>query len=368
MSRNALRIGTIRQIGIYLHWTFLLLITGLFTFYLLQGQDLGAALVGIGLILALFACIVLHELGHALTASRFGVATRDITLYPIGGVARLQRIPEEPLQEFWIAIAGPAVNLAIALFLLLVLTLTGASLSPDVLTRPDGSFVGVLLWLNLILVGFNLLPAFPMDGGRVLRSLLALRMGYVRATDIAASIGQAMAILFGVVGLISFNPILLFIALFVYIGAQQEARQASLRALTQGIPVREAMMTRFRTVSPDDTLDAVIQELLNGSDQDFPVVHAGQIVGVLTRKNLLKSLAERGKQALVKDVVAKECLVVEENWTLDEVFSRMQEMGCSMVPVVRKAQIVGVLTLENVGEYMMITSLLRNANSRSRAK
>ncbi|QXD16741.1 site-2 protease family protein [Rhodocaloribacter litoris] len=365
--KHSLKVGSVAGIGIYLHWTFLLLLAGIFAFFLLKGDRIEAALVGVGLILVVFACVVLHELGHALTARHFGVPTRDITLYPIGGVARLQRIPEAPMQEFWIAVAGPAVNVVIAVLLLGVKLATGGSLSPAAMTAPSGDVVGALLWINLLLVGFNLLPAFPMDGGRVLRALLATRMDYARATQIAAGIGQGMAILFGLVGLVGFNPILLFIALFVYIGAQQEAQQAMMRSLVQGIPVRQAMMTRFRTLTPDDPLRVAVEELLAGSDQDFPVVRNGHVCGMLTRKRLLRALAEHGPQTRVGDVVPESDFVLEDTCMLDEAFQRMQEQGVEAAPVVRAGRLVGLLTLENVGELMMIHAALQQPASRREA-
>ncbi len=357
--KSAIRIGSVAGIELRLHWTFLLLVAGIFAFYLFQGSTVAGALIGVALILAVFGCVVLHELGHALMARRFDVPTRDITLYPIGGVARLQRIPEEPMLEFWIAIAGPAVNVAIAAVLLLVLIVTGGSLSPQAFTDPMHNIAGTLMWLNLILAGFNMLPAFPMDGGRVLRSLLAVRMDYAHATQIAANVGQGMAILFGIVGLVGFNPILLFIALFVYVGAQQEAQEAMMRAVTEGVPVRQAMMTRFRTLHPDDTLAHAMDELLAGSDQDFPVVEDGRIVGILTRRNLVSGLSSKGRDARVREFMQPECFEVDERAMLQEALQRMSEMRCSTVPVVRNGEIVGLLTLENVGELMMITSALK---------
>ncbi|HET6567634.1 MAG TPA: site-2 protease family protein [Rhodothermales bacterium] len=357
--KGALRVGRVTGIGIYLHWTFLLLIVGLFVFYLYQGNTVAAALAGVALVLIVFVCVILHELGHALTARHFGVPTKDITMYPIGGVARLQRAPDHPIEEFWIAIAGPAVNLVIAAVLGFLVWAQNGSLSPYVLVAPVRPMLPVLFWLNLILVGFNLLPAFPMDGGRVLRALLATRIEYARATEIAANVGQGMAILFGFVGIVWFNPVLLFIALFVYLGAQQEARQATMRSLTQGISVREAMMTRFRMLAPDDTLAVAIDELLAGSEQDFPVVQEGRVVGVLTRKNLMKGLAELGRDARVADVVSPNCFVIEDTASLDDAFVQMQMGECTSVPVVRDSRIVGLLTLENVGELMMVSSALR---------
>lgn len=362
--KNALRVGSVARIDIYLHWTFGLLLAGIFAFYLIQGETVAAALAGVGLVLAVFACVVLHELGHALTARHFDVPTRDITLYPIGGVARLQRIPEEPMKEFWIAVAGPAVNLVIAGMLLVGVVAAGASLAPAGLQDPGSNVLATLMWLNIVLVGFNLLPAFPMDGGRVLRALLATRLDYARATQIAASVGQGMAILFGLFGLISFNPVLLFIALFVYIGAQQEAQQAMMRALTEGIPVRQAMMTRFRTLAPDDTLAVAVEELLAGSEHDFPVVHEGDIVGILTRKRMMQALAEHGREVPVRDFLDATCFAVQDTAMLDEAFNRMREADCSTVPVVRDGRLIGLLTLENVGELMMVASALKKAGVR----
>lgn len=363
--KSSARIGAVANIGIYLHWTFAFLIIGIFAYFLIQGETVAAALGGVILVLAVFLCVVLHELGHALMARRFDVPTRDITLYPIGGVARLQRIPEEPMKEFWIAVAGPAVNVVIAGVLFLLLVALGGSLAPTALLAGDISYLPTLLWINVILVAFNLLPAFPMDGGRVLRALLATRIEYARATEIAAGIGQGMAMLFGLLGLLAWNPILIFIAFFVFIGARQEAQQAMIRTLTRGIVVRQAMETRFHALSPTDPISHAVDELLAGSEQDFPVVDDGTIVGVLTRKRLMKAIAEEDRQRLVGDVLEEECFTVEDAVMLDEAFGRMRSAGCTATPVVRRGELVGMLTLENVGELMMISSALKKAGSRN---
>jgi len=223
--KHALKIGDVARIGIFVHWTFFLMLVGLFAFYLYQGATPAAALSGVGLVSAVFVCVVLHELGHALTARHFGIPTLDITIYPIGGIARLEGIPREPRQEFWIAIAGPAVNLVIAGVLFLFNLATGQPTGMLSVLQAATSIPGLLMWLNLSLVGFNMLPAFPMDGGRVLRAGLATQMDYVRATRIAAYVGQGMAVLFGLYGLWIVNPVLLFIAAFVFLGARQEAQQ-----------------------------------------------------------------------------------------------------------------------------------------------
>lgn len=356
--KRSLKIGSVSGIGIFLHWTFLLLIAAIFAFYYVQNQSVTAAIAGMGLILGVFLCVVLHELGHALTARRFGVGTRNITLYPIGGVARLERIPSEPIKELWIALGGPVVNLAIVAILGAMLLAGGGSFDPSVLQAPGRHTIASLLWINLALAGFNLLPAFPMDGGRVLRALLAMRQDYASATQTAANVGQGMAILFGLWGLISFNPILLFIALFVYVGAQQESQQAVYRAFTEGTPVREAMMTRFATLAAEDTLNDAVDKLLAGTDHDFPVVRDGRVVGLLRRKPLIQALSTHDRNTPVQEVADREFCTVEPGAPLDEVFQRMNEANCNTAPVVEEQQILGLLTLENLGELIMVSNAL----------
>ncbi|PSQ82045.1 MAG: site-2 protease family protein [Bacteroidetes bacterium QS_1_63_11] len=356
--KRSLKVGSVSGIGIFLHWTFLLLVAAIFAYFYVQGQSLEAAVSGMGLALAVFFCVILHELGHALTAKRFGVPTRSITLYPIGGLARLERIPSEPMKEFWIAIGGPVVNIVIAVVLAALLLVTGGTFSPGALEAPDQHLVASVMWINAVLAGFNLLPAFPMDGGRVLRALLALRQDYAQATQTAANVGQAMAILFGFVGIMWFNPVLLFIALFVYVGAQQESKQAMYRAFTEGTPVRQAMVTRFATLAADDTLDDAVDELLAGTDHDFPVVENGQVVGLLRRKGLIQALSDHDRDTPVAGVADREFFTTNPGAPLDEVFQQMNAQSCSTVPVEQGDQLVGLLTLENVGELIMVSSAL----------
>ncbi|MFB6232609.1 MAG: site-2 protease family protein [Salinibacter sp.] len=356
--KRSLKIGSVAGIGIFLHWTFLLLVAAIFAYYYFQGESLGAAAVGLGLILAVFVCVILHELGHALTARHFGVPTRSITLYPIGGLARMERIPSEPMKEFWIAIGGPAVNVGIAAVIALGLFGAGGTFTPGALQSPGSHVLPSLMWINVALAGFNLLPAFPMDGGRVLRALLALRQDYARATQTAANVGQAMAFLFGLIGIMWFNPVLLFIALFVYVGAQQESKQAMYRAFTEGTPVRQAMVTRFTTLRVEDTLDDAVNELLAGTDHDFPVVDNGTIVGLLRRKQLIEALSEHDRDTPVTEVADQDFFTVDPGAPLDEVFQRMNTADCSTAPVVQNGHLVGLLTLENVGELIMVSSAL----------
>jgi Zn-dependent protease len=356
----SLRIGSLFGIGIYLHWTFLIFI-GLIVFAAQRAShSLGAVLASVLYVAAVFTCIVLHELGHALAARRYGIPTRDITLLPIGGVARLQRMPERPLEELIVAAAGPAVNVVIAAVLAIVLVATGNFDIERIWPPTSDSLLSNVMSVNVFLVLFNLLPAFPMDGGRMLRAVLATRMSYTQATNIAAGIGQFMAITFAIGGLFFGQPMLLFIALFVYLGAEGESRMVQIRALLRDVPVRDAMMTRFRTLTVDDPLQRAADELLAGTQQDFPVMADGKFSGMLGRDALVRGLKESGPQANVGELMTPECRTVSERDLLERVMEQMREAGCSTLPVVRGEQLVGLVSLENVGELMMIRSALRH--------
>jgi len=365
--KGSWKIAEIAGIGVFLHWTFLILIVWVVGAHVFQGDTMAVAMEGVLFILAVFACIVAHELGHALTARRFGIRTQDITLLPIGGVARLERMPDEPSQELWVALAGPAVNVVIAVGLFVALDLLrglSAIYSPQ-LEVVGGDFLAKLMYVNLFLVVFNLLPAFPMDGGRVLRAFLAQWMDYVRATQVAATVGQVMAILFGVWGLLNQQVLIMFIALFVYLGAQQEAHMVQMRSVLRGVPVRNAMITRFRALSENDPLSLVVSELLSGYQTDFPVVEQDRIVGILTRSDLVTALAQRGQEARVGDVMRRDCGSVDAGEMLENTFQRMREGACGSLPVVQDGRLVGMVTLENVGEWMMVQSALGEIKPRS---
>jgi stage IV sporulation protein FB len=259
----SLNIGTIAGTAVRVHVTFLLFLGWIFAASWVTGGP-EAAWQGLVFLVLLFACVVAHEFGHIFTARAFGVSTPDVTLLPIGGVARLERIPEEPYEEFLVAIAGPLVNVAIAIALVL---LAGARVNAgDLYTveSPHTSMIDRLAAVNLFLAVFNLIPAFPMDGGRVLRALLATRMGYVRATEIAAFIGQGFAFALGFIGLF-FNPLLIFIAIFVYLAASSEAHLVAIRAMSRGVPTSAAMMTQFATLAPDAHVEEAVQTLLRTS-------------------------------------------------------------------------------------------------------
>jgi Zn-dependent protease/predicted transcriptional regulator len=343
-----------------MHITFLLLIGWVVLSYYLQGSTLVATAEGVVFILALFACVVLHEYGHALTARRYGIKTRDITLLPIGGLARLEKMPDEPSQELRVALAGPAVNVVIATLLFATLTVTSGTVPAISLSLGRGSFFEQLMMVNVLLVLFNMIPAFPMDGGRVVRALLAMRMEYGHATHVAANLGQSIAVLFGFVGLVA-DPFLLLIAAFVWFAARQEASMTETKISLAGIPVSRAMVTEFRKLTPEMELYQAIALALSGSQQEFPVVSEGRVVGVLTRDDLVKALHQRGQGAFVSDVMHRDFEEVDSYDMLEAALPRLQKSIYHIVPVVRFGQLVGLLTAENVGEFLRIQAALHMA-------
>jgi Zn-dependent protease/CBS domain-containing protein len=354
------RIARIAGIDVYIHFTFLLLLAWVAVAHCMANGDLAEAVNGLAFILALFTIVVLHELGHALAAQHFGIQTRDITLLPIGGVARLERIPEDPRQELIVALAGPAVNAVLAAAIYVGLLL-GRGLSPmaDVV-EVNGSFVEQLFWVNVALFLFNLLPAFPMDGGRVLRALLAMRFDYVRATQVAATVGQAMAIGFVFLGLL-YNPFLIFIALFVWLGAAQEASMVQMKAALDGIPVARAMVTEFQTLRPTDPLSRAAEYLLAGFQEDFPVVDDGRLVGVLRRQDLATAFAQRGFDTRVGEVMQRDIISVDPGDMLHNALARLEECECHTLPVVRNGRLMGLVTADNLAEVLMIQEALPKA-------
>ncbi|PYI60455.1 MAG: site-2 protease family protein [Verrucomicrobia bacterium] len=351
----SLPIVRIAGIQLRIHITFLLLIVWLAFGYYSQGGSAVAASRVI-FILLLFLCVVLHEFGHAFAAKAFGINTPDITLLPIGGVARLERMPEEPVQELIIAVAGPVVNVVIALGLFIA---GGAQALLNPAAVEAGGLIAQLLTINIILVLFNLLPAFPMDGGRVLRALLATRMNYARATQVAATVGQGFAFVFGFLGLL-WNPFLIFIALFVYIGASQEAALAQMKDVSRRFPVSSAMVREFRTLAEDATLQEAVDALLATSQHDFPVVdETGNVAGLLTRHDLIAALRKNDPYLRVGDVMRRDIPTVTTGTRFEDAFRIMQECNCPAVPVLdRMKRLVGLLTPENVTELMMVHSAM----------
>lgn len=354
-------------VEVRLHLTFLLLLA----FFGWQGwraeETVGGALASMLFQGLVFGCVLLHEFGHVLMARRFGIRTRDVTLLPIGGVARMESTGETPWQELLIALAGPAVNVVLAglsLAWLLVFPVQ-TEIDTEALRAP---LPVALLLVNVFLVVFNLIPAFPMDGGRVLRALLSLRGDRVWATRVAASIGKGVAllmggaVLLGMAGVIQFQqPLLLLIAVFVWIGASQEAEAVGRKSVLEGVRVRDAMLREFRVAGPFDTLGEVSNWLLAGYQQDFPVVVGGEFLGIVPRADLLRGLATGGTDMLVREVVRQDLTVATPDEPIEGVLRRMgsEEGAVLTIPVMERGVLVGLVTTENVGEYVMVQAALR---------
>lgn len=349
-------IGRIAGTDVKVHLTFVLFIVWIAVIeYQRAGPD--AAIGATLFLLAVFLCIVLHEFGHILMARRFGVRTPDVILLPIGGVARLERIPDEPRQELLIAIAGPAVTLAIAVLLYLLIILTGDQPTLRDPTTDDVSFLVRLMGINVWLLLFNLIPAFPMDGGRVLRALLASRLGLVRGTRIAAALGQTLAVLGGLYGLTGrASPFLILIAFFVFLGANAEAAAVETRVAGEGLQVSQMMVTDFRTIPMHAPLSQAVELLLSGEQREFPVVdNTGRPVGILTRDNLIRGLSQVGPSSPVAEAMTPDVPAVSPGLGFQEALDRLRSSRLPALPVVgANGSLVGLLTLDNVTDLLLV--------------
>jgi Zn-dependent protease/CBS domain-containing protein len=346
-------IGAVKGTVIRIHVTFLLFLLWIGVAHYAQG-GWNAGVQGVVFIALLFLCVLLHEFGHVFAARRYGIQTPDITLLPIGGVARLERIPEQPGQELVVALAGPAVNLVIAALLYLAF---GGYVPAEGLevANPGVDMMARLAAVNLFLAVFNLIPAFPMDGGRVLRALLAYRLGYGRGTQIAASVGQAVAFGLGLLGLF-WNPLLIFIALFVYLGASSEAHAVQMREVSRGMLVRDAMITQFESLSPNSRVHEAVECLIRTTQHEFPVMDgAGRLRGILTRDDMIRALKTSGPDTPVLEVMRTDIPVIDQRSSLEEALRPMQEKRLPAVGVAdAEGRVIGLVTPENIGEMMMI--------------
>ena len=359
--RWSLRLGKLAGIDVFIHFTFFFLLAWVAFFQWKQNDSVQAALTGVIFILSIFACVVAHELGHALTARKYGIKTRDIILLPIGGVARLEKMPDKPVQELWVALAGPAVNVVIAVVLALILYISGSFSPVSQFSNTSASFLERLMAVNIFLVLFNLIPAFPMDGGRVLRAVLATQMAYTKATQIAANLGQGIAVLFGIVGFL-YNPFLLLIAIFIWIGAGQETSMTQMKSALSGIPVSQAMLTEFKTIDSGDTLHRAIEMTLSGDQKDFPVIRNGSIEGILTQSDLLAALSKHGKHLPVSDAMQQKFIPVGSLDMLEAAIKKLQDCKCQTLPVIQNERLVGLLTKDNINEFMRFRTALRTQN------
>ena len=373
--RWALRLGRIAGTEVRIHLTFFLLLAWLGV----AGYQVGGWRLAVHWTLfmcLIFFCVLLHEFGHALAARHYGIRTPDITLFPFGGVARIERMPEKPGEEIVIALAGPMVNVVIAAGLWLALAVFGmAGRVWEMIWSfgVEGSLVEQLVEVNTKLLLFNLIPAFPMDGGRVLRAVLAMRLGHNRATQIAARIGQALAVILGFVGMfgnalgLPQNPMLVLVAVFVFMAAANEAGAAQMKSVTRGLSVSAAMVTEYKALPRNASLGEAADVLLHTSQHEFPVTDPdGTLRGIFTRSELVAALRKSGPEAPVLGVVREDFPIVHPRMPFDEAFQMMQQRGCSVLPVTdEEGKLVGLFTMENIGEMLMVRSAIEQSRRRA---
>jgi len=356
--RWSLKLGKIFGVEFRIHVTFLLLLFFIYVSGLSQ-KGPAYAIRAVLFILAVFACVLIHELGHSLIARRFGKEAKSITLLPIGGIATMEEMPEKPSQEIAMSIVGPFINLAIAgILYLFVGRWTGIS-APNLYPDSTQAFFAGLIGVNIMLAIFNLIPAFPMDGGRVLRGIFAMKMDYGRATSMAVSIGQGVSMLFIFYG-IFFNFWLALIGLFLYMGAGSEKRHVMLRSVLHQVPASEAMATDFRTLRPDESLSRALEHVYHGCQEDFPVVgDKGGIQGILTRMGVLAAIHEKGTALAVSEVMDRNFLSVDPHTSLDEVYRQLLSGQKTAAAVLDRGRLKGMLCLGGISRYFMIQNALK---------
>jgi Zn-dependent protease/CBS domain-containing protein len=360
--RWTFKLGKIFGINFRIHVTFLLLLYFIFVSGWSQ-RGPAEAMRAVLFICAVFACVLIHELGHSLIARRFGKEAKSITLLPIGGVATMEEMPEKPSQEIAMSLVGPFINLALAGILYLFIGRWAGIGVPNLYPDSARTFFAGLIGINIILAIFNLIPAFPMDGGRVLRGVFALKMDYVRATSIAVSIGQAVSLFFIFFG-IFFNWWLALIGLFLYIGAGGEKQQVMLRSVLHRVPASEAMATDFRSLRPDELLSRSLEHVYHGCQEDFPVVGDRGIVGLLTRARILAAIHEKGVDVPVSEVMDRNFISINPRVPLDEVYRRLLSSHKTAAAVLDNGQLKGMLCLDGISRYFMIQAALKGIKRR----
>ncbi len=362
---SSIKVLNVNGISIRIHVTFpLILLLAAMQFGLFTGQGISGAAFGVFVTLLLFFIVVLHELGHSLVAQRYGVNVKQIVLLPIGGVAQLERIPEEPKQEFMIAIAGPMVNFILAILMFITGAFLGLGIAlenPFSILRSLGnlnltSIFSYVFVSNLLLGLFNLIPAFPMDGGRILRALLATQMNYARSTSIAVSIGQAIAWLLGLWGLFGGGFTFVLIAIFIYIGAGQEGRTVQVRNVLQKYIVEQAYSRQARTLTPQSTLREAIELTLSTSQADFAVTLGDCLVGFLTQNRLIESLKHYRPEIPVSEVMLTDVPTVTPTEKMSTVQQHLTERELDALPVVVKDRVLGLITRQDIVELLRLIS------------
>lgn len=354
----SLYLGKYSGIKVFIHWTFSLLLVWIILSNMRSGIPWADTWWTLLFVVLIFVCVILHEFGHALTAQRYGIQTRDIILLPIGGLARLEKLPEEPRQELKVAIAGPMVNIALFFLLAVLISFTGFDVNLLEEPRLDGNSIWLFLAsANLFLALFNLLPAFPMDGGRVLRALLSTRMPRIKATEIAGGIGQVMAIAFVFFGLFN-NPVLVLIGIFIFLGAQAEVNQTKQQSFLEGYTVADVLMREFPLLAFDAPLQKAIDKLLDGQATHFVVVKEDSPIGTLSREGIVRGLQQGSPGSSIESVFDTDPLKLETSLALQEAFKKMASSGKKVALVYEAQHFLGIVDQENISEFIMVKNAM----------
>lgn len=346
--KGSIRLFTIFGISVNVHITFLFLLL----------LVLPGGIRWVFVVSSIFFFVTIHELCHSLVAKYFGINVREITLLPIGGVSSMTKMPEKPSQELLISLAGPLSNIVIILVFFLPLKYL---LGPSVLFHPLSTLTwplafAYIYWINLMLAGFNLLPAFPMDGGRVLRALLATRLSYQKATRIAVNFGQVFALIFAYFGIVRFNIMLIIIAIFIYTAASSEELQVDIKETLKKFKIRDILPRDFLTINGETTLAKVLELIFHSHQEDFPVVENSSLVGFVTRQDIMISIHRFGMDKAVREIMRKDFPKAKDTDSLIKVQSIIQESGVGAMPVLKDGEVVGVITLEDIGRvYAMVS-------------
>lgn len=354
--KGSFKLGNISGIGLFIHWTFSLLILFIVYVNYKSGQNLTQILWSILFILCIFSTVLMHELGHALTAKKFGIKTKDITLLPIGGLARLERMPEKPSEELLVAFAGPFVNIVLAFITSWFITLPN---TPEEMigqlengVNANNFFLNFYL-VNIVLAIFNLIPAFPMDGGRVLRALLSYKLERHYATKIAARIGQVLALGFIFLGFFS-NPILIFIGIFVFMGAQIESEYTETKYMLKGYKVRDVLMKQYPTIDYNETLETAVKLMLDSQNKHFLVTENGIPMGTLNREQIIEALSKKEEETELSSIIDKDLIMLQADSLLEDVFELVYKNKSTLMLVIENNQLIGTLDTENLLEFILI--------------
>jgi Zn-dependent protease len=354
--KSAWQLGQIRGIKVSVHWTFLLLIAWIVFSNVREGRTAIDILWSIGFILSIFVCVVLHEFGHALTAQHYNIKTKDITLYPIGGIARLESMPKKPKEELIVALAGPAVNLVLVMLLILFVNRELLSDPANLAVIGPDNFLLAFVAVNFWLAVFNLIPAFPMDGGRVFRALLSFKLNRAKATQIAAALGQTLAVGFILLGFYG-NPFLILIGVFIFLGAKAESNFVQAEALMQGYILNNITMHDMPTLQANTHVSDAVKELLNSQNRNFVIVENETIVGTLNERELIKALQDKSEeQTLVRDIMNEKVLSLPSDMTVQDAWLQMQRDNKSIAIVRNGEQVVGMIDIDNLAEFILVQS------------